>query len=85
MNIYLLFPSIHNVMAAEDLCTGAAIATDMRPVPREISSDCGMCLACREEDREKIQKLLRQAGFSCPVHLYRAEPGRKFTFLTAIP
>jgi hypothetical protein len=85
MNLYLLFPSIHNVMAAEELCQEAAIATDIRPVPREISSDCGMCLACGEADLEAIEKLLRRAGFSCPVRIYRAGPGRKFTFLTAIP
>jgi len=85
MNLYLLFPSIHNVMAAEELCDQAAVTCDMRPVPREISSDCGMCLACREEDLEKIRTLLSRAGFSCPVRLYRAEPDRSFTFLATIP
>jgi len=85
MNIYLLFPSIHNVMAAEELCLEAAVACDLRPVPREISSDCGMCLACREEERKTIEELLRRAGFSCPIRLYRAEPDRKFTLLATIP
>jgi len=39
-----IFESIHRVMKAEKLLKGKGIKIDLIPVPREISSDCGVAV-----------------------------------------
>ncbi len=50
MNAYLVFPSIHDVVAAELRLQQQAIDCDMVPTPRAISSSCGMVLCLRLDD-----------------------------------
>ena len=64
---YLIFQSIHNVMLAEELLLQADIAVEMVPVPREISSDCGMSLTCSSGDLEKVKTCLEKAAFTTPI------------------
>ena len=40
----LLFKNVHQVMMAEDLLNSANIECDLVPVPREISSECGLAM-----------------------------------------
>lgn len=54
----ILFPSIHDVVAAERRLRAASLWCDMVPTPRQLSSDCGMSLACRCEDLEAIRGAL---------------------------
>lgn len=49
MTVALLFQNVHQVMEAEDLLNAEDIACDLVPVPREISSQCGLSM-CLEED-----------------------------------
>jgi len=65
--LYLIFHSIHNVMLAEELLLQANIAIEMVPVPREISSDCGMSLTCSVDNLESIKTSLREANFTTPA------------------
>ena len=44
MKCVLLFESVHRVMKAEKLLKGKGIKIDLIPVPREISSDCGVAI-----------------------------------------
>ena len=44
MKYVFLFESIHRVMKAEKLLKGKGIKIDVIPVPREISSDCGVAI-----------------------------------------
>lgn len=44
MKCVFVFESIHRVMKAEKLLKGEGIKIDLIPVPREISSDCGVAI-----------------------------------------
>ena len=44
MKCVLIFSSIHQVMRAEKLLKGKGVKIDLIPVPREISSDCGVAI-----------------------------------------
>jgi len=44
MKCVFIFESIHRVMKAEKLLKGKGIKIDLIPVPREISSDCGVAI-----------------------------------------
>jgi hypothetical protein len=41
---YILFATIHDVLKAEKLFKGSAIDAEVVPVPRKLSSDCGVCI-----------------------------------------
>lgn len=40
----LLFQSIHKVMQAERVINTLGVSYQIVPVPKEISSECGMCI-----------------------------------------
>ena len=58
----LLFPSIHFVLQAEKLIKGKGFSIDLIPVPRQLSSDCGICMLIEWEQRETLYALLEEAG-----------------------
>jgi hypothetical protein len=60
-NVIILF-SIHYVLKAEQLLKSANIVHDVVPVPREISSDCGMAIEYGQQDTEKITGIFQKAG-----------------------
>jgi hypothetical protein len=70
----LVCQSIHHVMKAEQLLRDAGIVPDMIPVPREISSDCGMCLAIDNADVADVEALLDRRGFPHPWKIYPHPP-----------
>lgn len=75
-DLRLIFHSIHNVMLAEELLGKVAIEIDMVPVPREISSDCGMCLACHLGDLDVIRDRLKGQPFTREIKIFvREESG----------
>jgi len=53
----LLFDSIHHVIAAEDVFRASMLWCDLVPVPRELSSNCGMALAFHAQDAEAARRL----------------------------
>ena len=58
----ILFPSIHFALRAEKIIKGKGLAIKLIPVPRHLSSDCGVCLRIPWEDKEKILDMLEAAG-----------------------
>jgi len=50
--------SIHRVMKAEKLLKGKGLIVDLIPVPREISSDCGVAIEMPVEMREEALHLM---------------------------
>ncbi|MBP8981262.1 MAG: DUF3343 domain-containing protein, partial [Syntrophobacterales bacterium] len=42
--VVFLFPSVSHALTAEKLLKAAGITHKLIPVPRHISSDCGVCL-----------------------------------------
>lgn len=54
----LLFASIHHVLAAEAALKAGGVEPDLVPVPKEISSDCGMAITLAPADRARALALL---------------------------
>ena len=46
----VLFDSVHHVLAAERALKDGRVSHDLVPVPKELSSDCGMAIELREAD-----------------------------------
>ncbi len=59
--VLLLFASIHHVLAAEAALEAGGVEPDLVPVPKEISSDCGMAIALAPADRTRALFLLQGA------------------------
>ncbi len=53
-----LFDSVSHVMKAEKILKKAGISHKLIPVPRSISSDCGVCLRFLPEQKEMIIEAL---------------------------
>lgn len=53
-----LFESVSHAMRAEKLLEKAGIPCKLIPVPRHISSDCGVCLRFAPDYRLEIEKIL---------------------------
>jgi hypothetical protein len=57
-NYYIiLFYTIHDVLKAEKVLKQHTISHELVPVPRNLSSDCGMCVKL-QDDIEKALPLL---------------------------
>ena len=54
-----LFPSVGHALKAEKILKAAAIAHKLIPVPREISSDCGICLRVEAGLRDTAAEALQ--------------------------
>jgi hypothetical protein len=58
----ILFPSIHFVLQAERMIKGKGYSIDLIPVPRQLSSDCGICMLMDWEQKEVLCTLLEEGG-----------------------
>jgi len=56
------FPSSHHALRAEKICKEAGLPAFLVPLPREISSDCGVSLILPVEMRHKCDDLLKRVG-----------------------
>ena len=56
----ILFPSIHFALRAEKLLKEKGTPYKLIPVPRQLSSDCGVCLRIPWEKKEEVLALLAQ-------------------------
>lgn len=77
MKVILLFQSVHQVTRAERILKENGLVVDLVPVPREISSDCGVALELGSESKEKAIDLLREHGIPIP-DCYLRTPGKGF-------
>jgi hypothetical protein len=70
--LVVLFDSTHHAVRAEKVAKGAGFVVRCIPTPRHISSDCGIVLRIRPEDRDGILGVLgeKKAGYD------RVEPLR---------
>ncbi len=60
MKCIFLFRSVHQVMKAEKLLKGKGMKIDLIPIPREISSDCGVAIELSMELKEEAWNLLEE-------------------------
>ena len=56
----VLFHSITGALQAEKRLKGEEIANKLIPVPRQLSSDCGVCLRFRSEDEADVKRALEE-------------------------
>ncbi len=56
----VLFHSITGALQAEKRLKGKGIAMKLIPVPRQLSSDCGVCLRFRSEDEFEVKRALEE-------------------------
>ncbi|MBN1531107.1 MAG: DUF3343 domain-containing protein [Spirochaetes bacterium] len=54
----VLFRSVNHTMRAESILKKAGIPHKLIPVPREISSDCGVCLRVEERHLDDVKGAL---------------------------
>ncbi len=54
----VLFESVSHALRAEQLLKAAAVSCKLIPVPRHLSSDCGVCLRIDADDCELVKKIL---------------------------
>ena len=54
----VLFESISHALRAEKLIKAAQITCKLIPVPRHLSSDCGVCLRFNTEAKEQVENIL---------------------------
>jgi hypothetical protein len=56
----LLVPSTSHAVRAEKQLLDSGISCKLIPVPKTISSNCGVCIRFRTEDRRRIMVILGQ-------------------------
>lgn len=54
-----LFESVSHALRAEKMIKAAKISCKLIPVPRHLSSDCGVCLRFNTADKELIAAVLK--------------------------
>jgi len=77
MKCVFLFSSIHHVMRAEKLLKGKGIKIDLVPVPREISSDCGVAIELSVDSEKEAFHFLEENKVSI-LECYARSPGGRF-------
>jgi len=55
----VLFESVSHALRAEKLIKAAQIPCKLIPVPRHLSSDCGVCLRFNTDANEQIENILQ--------------------------
>lgn len=56
----VLFDSTQRAIQAERVLKAAGLAVKLIPVPRQISSDCGVCLRFLWQDHSRVEEVLRE-------------------------
>lgn len=71
-DIVAIFHSIHRVMKAEKVLKAAKADILLIPVPRQLSSDCGLAIRYPADARESVERLLDAEGLA-PAESYCRE------------
>ena len=71
----LVFLSVHQVMKAEKLLKGQGVKVDLIPMPREISSDCGVAIELSSGSKEEALHFLKENRLS-PFACYTKRNGK---------
>ena len=69
-----IFHSIHRVLKAEKVLKQAGVEFLLIPVPRQLTSDCGLALRFSPAAREKLLEILADAELR-PAEMYQRRGG----------
>lgn len=64
----VLFHTTSSALRAEKILCKGGLTVKLIPTPRELSSDCGIALCFKWEDRERVESHLLHAGMDYEVH-----------------
>ena len=74
--IILIFRGTHQVLSAERQLKRAGVAMRLIPVPRSLTSDCGLAIRISSSGKDRARDVLSQAGLlPFSVHMLRPEGG----------
>jgi hypothetical protein len=62
--VLLLFQSTHDVIKAERVVRAEGFSVQVVPVPRSVSSECGMSLEVPFRSRNKVTRFLAKSGIT---------------------
>lgn len=71
-DVVAIFHSIHRVMKAEKVLKQAGAEILLIPVPRQLTSDCGLAIRYSPAAQATVEEILRREGLQ-PAELYRRE------------
>jgi len=77
MKCVFVFESVHRVMKAEKLLKGKGVKIDLIPVPREISSDCGVAIELSGDSESEALLILKENRISV-VECYKRDLRGRF-------
>ena len=60
--VVILFAGTSHAVRAESLLVRAGVDCRLVPVPRQLSSDCGVCVRLEPADEERALEVLAGAG-----------------------
>jgi selenide, water dikinase len=84
MKVFLIFTSTRAVIKAEECLRSNGVDCQVVPVPKEISSECGMALSLDEETRMRAESLVRELGLEVSVHAPAGRRAPLFDLLTTV-
>jgi hypothetical protein len=76
MRCILILQSVHQVMRAEKILKGTGIKVDLIPVPREISSDCGVAVELSMDLKDAVLQVLEENRLQVIECFVRDDAGR---------
>ncbi|MCK5035721.1 MAG: DUF3343 domain-containing protein [Candidatus Sabulitectum sp.] len=62
--LYMIFQSMTHVLTAERAARKGGIACRMVPIPRNVSTDCGMCISVKVEDGRSFLSAVKEKGIT---------------------
>jgi hypothetical protein len=69
-----IFHSIHRVLKAEKILKQADVVFLLIPVPRQLTSDCGLALRFSPETKTTLLEILAEAGLP-PAEMHQRSGG----------
>jgi len=74
--VILIFRGTHQVMSAEKRLKGGGVAMRLIPVPRRLTSDCGLAIRIPLSERERARAVLSASRLlPVSVHFPREDGG----------
>ena len=72
--VILIFRGTHQVLSAEKVLKKGGVPMRLIPVPRRLTSDCGLAIRIFPSDKDRARKALLMAGLlPRSVHILREE------------
>lgn len=75
--LILIFRGTHQVLSAEKRLKGGGVTLRLIPVPRRLTSDCGLAIRIRLDQRDRAREILSGARLS-PVSVHLSREGGEY-------